>query len=103
MVIVGSHALSMGHLDIDWAGSRGSPEYALAQEVVYNQAELYSELVDAARLTLGASPTVSSGEILNIVGKSQSDISSLLSGAILLNDSREHVGMHPSCVVELSP
>ena len=95
IVIIGQICVSVGHLDIEWNGSRMPLEYTLGEDLVMKQRDVYAKLLCEAKAILECD-NPSSCEVLDIVGKGQSDISILLAGALVLNDIRETSTCHGS-------
>jgi hypothetical protein len=89
LVLVGDKLISVGYLDVDWQSSR-SCAYQLMDDdenLPILKREIYDQMLLASRDLIGSGADSSRSEILDSVGRSQSDIAILLAGAILLNDA----------------
>lgn len=102
ILIIDRICVSVGHLDIEWNGSRMPPEYVLGADIELKQRDVYAKLLCAAKAVLEFD-SPSSCEVLDKVGKGQSDITILLGGALVLNDIREVIPCNESRICERLP
>ena len=89
LVVVNGLAVSLGHLDADWEKASGWVDIAPPDGTQISQDEMYEKLVSAACLTLGCCEgSLSYLDVLAAVGKDQTDMAVVLSGALLLDRLR---------------
>ena len=92
MLVVGGLAVPLGYLDTPWRDRSVSVELSEADPIVMEERELYVKILSAAKAALacGSAP-LSAQEVLLLVGKGQTNITVLLSGAVLLDELRRVV------------
>jgi hypothetical protein len=110
LILVSGLMIPIGHLDIEWQWSRMPFDSSDDEDQTISKREAYMKISDAAKTLLDCRrEALSRSEILEAVGPSQSDMSTLLAGALLLNElqdssQKEQNGVQfsiesPSCLV----
>lgn len=89
LLVVGGLAVYIGPIDTDWVDKEACVELDATSPLEISQGALYCKVVAAAIASLGcATDFPTSSEVMVLVGKGQTDMSKLLSGAIVLNHLR---------------
>ena len=92
LLVVGGLAVYIGSIDSDWVDKEACVDLDASSHLEIKQGELYRKVVAAAKASLSCeSEHPTSTEVMKLVGRGQTDMTKLLSGAIVLNDIRDLV------------
>ena len=85
-VVAGGLAFALAGLEVEWQTSRLSLELSEDEELHMTQAELYSKVLASAKAVLDSE---TAADVPRLVAGEESDMSTVLAGAVLMNDSRD--------------